>query len=616
VRLVPERAMQDILGELDRFFDSATRDTHLLLYYSGHGLLDETNQLYLCARDTIKDRCRSTAISAPAINSMIEASAARATVIVLDCCHSGAFKGGDLGYSLRGAGRFQLTSCRRGELANDADQLNHASVFTSHLVEGLRGGAADENHDGFVSLGELYLYVHGRLEAEGKQIPQRHFSGGGDLAIARRGAAAAGPVEPAERPALEVSETSIELRDVHPDEVLSAERIYVRGGAGDSAWLVETTADWIGLERHENYFDVSLRPRPGVNRASVVVHDPVTREARTVRITVRVVPAPAPPAPAARGPEVAVGSPAEAPAPAEAPPPAEVKPPEALPPVPAAPASLTPAVAGQAAWTCTLVASAARTRKLRLSSGGAKHLIQYEASLVGKAVVQLDGKAVGTSWDTWQVFQLALAGPPDPAPAPGHAETAPARLQVAVHKVSSRIERFRLLIGDEQVYSEGFPGDPGTPEPESVAQPRKLSGPAEAVLAALQAAADLPDLHVHPHIPSAKLSNARRAVGLADRKPILGVLDLTVFGSTKHCIVFGDSAVHLRSVDTSETRFLYSDLPTKSIKVVKDNVWTREVDFGDGKARNVSGGALTARAIVDLLIAVKAALAQEYRRGG
>src|SRR5215207_2080005 len=222
VRLVPERTMQEMLTELDRFFDSATKSTQLLLYYSGHGVLDENNQLYLCARDTIRDRCRSTAGSSTAINSIIEASPAGATVIVLDCCHSGAFKGGDLGYALRGTGRFQLTSCRGGELANDADQLNHASVFTSHLVEGLHGDAPARNHDGFISLGELYLYVHDRLEAEGKQIPQRHFSGGGDIAIARRIPA----VKPAQTPVAAlpdraaspgpgVSETSIELHDVH-----------------------------------------------------------------------------------------------------------------------------------------------------------------------------------------------------------------------------------------------------------------------------------------------------------------------------------------------------------------------------------------------------------------
>jgi uncharacterized caspase-like protein len=167
VRLAPERTMQEILRELDAFFASADKRTLLFLYYSGHGVLDENSHLYLCARDTIKERCRSTAVSSISINAMIEASAAQSTVIVLDCCHSGAFKGGDLGYALRGAGRFQLTSCRRGELANDADSLNHASVFTGHLVKGLRGAAPHHGNSGFVNLGELYEYIHDALTKEG-----------------------------------------------------------------------------------------------------------------------------------------------------------------------------------------------------------------------------------------------------------------------------------------------------------------------------------------------------------------------------------------------------------------------------------------------------------------
>ncbi|MCA1845989.1 MAG: caspase family protein [Actinobacteria bacterium] len=50
VRLVPERTAQEVLVELERFFSAARRDDTLLLYYSGHGVLNERNQLFLCAR--------------------------------------------------------------------------------------------------------------------------------------------------------------------------------------------------------------------------------------------------------------------------------------------------------------------------------------------------------------------------------------------------------------------------------------------------------------------------------------------------------------------------------------------------------------------------------------
>lgn len=190
VRVVPERTTPEVLGELEQFLGGAGRDDTLLLYYSGHGLLNESGQLFLCARDTRTDRLLSTAVSSTTVNQMIDASAARSTVIVLDCCHSGAFKGGSVPASLRGTGRFVIASSRSGQLANDADRLNRTSLFTQHLVEGLTTDAPDVDGDGYVDLSDLFDYVSERLREEGRQTPQRDFSGDGDIAIARRAAAA------------------------------------------------------------------------------------------------------------------------------------------------------------------------------------------------------------------------------------------------------------------------------------------------------------------------------------------------------------------------------------------------------------------------------------------
>src|SRR5215510_5707987 len=71
-----EWACHELAGALDDFFSDADRSDVLLLYYSGHGRLDHTNTLYLCASDTRTDRLRATAISSHRLNEMIEASVA------------------------------------------------------------------------------------------------------------------------------------------------------------------------------------------------------------------------------------------------------------------------------------------------------------------------------------------------------------------------------------------------------------------------------------------------------------------------------------------------------------------------------------------------------------
>lgn len=197
VRLLVERPAAKVLEEVEAFFSEARRDDQLLLYYSGHGLLDERNQLYLGAANTRVDRLRSTAVSAAEISEMLNSSAARTAVILLDCCHSGAFKGNIGPGTLAGSGRFVLTSCRSGELANDADRRNGTSLFTQHLVDGLMGGVPDLDADGRIDVDEVYRYVHERLMASNRQIPQRRFDGSVRTpALARRPLLGAGTSSP------------------------------------------------------------------------------------------------------------------------------------------------------------------------------------------------------------------------------------------------------------------------------------------------------------------------------------------------------------------------------------------------------------------------------------
>jgi hypothetical protein len=186
VALLPEATSSRAIRALGRFFGTATRDDVLLVYFSGHGKLDQSGRLHLCMQDTDSTDLLSTAVSSARINEFADASRARNVIIVLDCCHAGAFRGGDLGEAVAGPGRYVLTSCRGTQLANDATVENGTSFFTQHLVDGLLDAAADQDADGYVTFSDLYAYVDRRLREAGKQIPQRRVDGDGDLRLAKR----------------------------------------------------------------------------------------------------------------------------------------------------------------------------------------------------------------------------------------------------------------------------------------------------------------------------------------------------------------------------------------------------------------------------------------------
>lgn len=186
VRIVAERTKAELTTAIEELLRSAAIDDLVLLYYSGHGQRDEYDQLFLCARDTRTDLLQSTAVSDAVINNMIRSSAATTFVIVLDCCYSGAFKGGGLADRLQGQGRFVIASSRRSELSADAADTSGVSPFTGCLVEAIKLGTLEADSQGFISLDTIYEYVHRQLRIRSRQIPQRHFDHAvGEVMLAR-----------------------------------------------------------------------------------------------------------------------------------------------------------------------------------------------------------------------------------------------------------------------------------------------------------------------------------------------------------------------------------------------------------------------------------------------
>ncbi|MFQ5613748.1 MAG: caspase family protein [Anaerolineae bacterium] len=186
---------------IERFFGGKKREDLLLLYFSGHGVLGSLGRLHLAVKDTERDLLRATAIPAAYITEAMDRSRSRRQVLILDCCHSGAFARGAKGalgarvgtasaFEGVGFGRVVLTATDTTQYAWEGDRVigeAENSVFTHFLIQGLRSGEADADRDGWVSLDELYDYTYEQVVSRTpRQTPGKwSYKQQGEIVIAR-----------------------------------------------------------------------------------------------------------------------------------------------------------------------------------------------------------------------------------------------------------------------------------------------------------------------------------------------------------------------------------------------------------------------------------------------
>lgn len=130
-----------------------------LLYFSGHGYIKSTGG-YLVTVDAKK---YDEGVSMDDVLSLANQSKAKNKVVIFDCCHSGAMGSPSLGTSSAAhlsEGVSILTASRDSEYAIE---IGGAGVFTSLVIDALKGGAADLR--GNITPGSLYAYVDEALGA-------------------------------------------------------------------------------------------------------------------------------------------------------------------------------------------------------------------------------------------------------------------------------------------------------------------------------------------------------------------------------------------------------------------------------------------------------------------
>src|SRR5262245_7036787 len=182
------------LRAVNRVFKEAGRDDQILIYYSGHGKQDGAGNLYLATSDTEADTLETSSIAVGTLRRLIDNYACKQVALILDCCFGGAvskdfLKGGvddQLKQTFHGRGIYILTASTATQSAREKEGDDY-SLFTKHILQGVRQGEADHDDDGLISLDDLYEYVKTRVPKEAPQYPTKWEFGvqGKSLFIAR-----------------------------------------------------------------------------------------------------------------------------------------------------------------------------------------------------------------------------------------------------------------------------------------------------------------------------------------------------------------------------------------------------------------------------------------------
>ena len=171
----PERSAME--EAIERLFSERQKDDLLLLYYSGHGIKDDSGRLYFANTKTRKSErgelLRATAVSSSFIQESMQRSRSKRQVVVLDCCFSGAFAEGmtakagfssfDIQGQLGGEGRVILTSSSSTQYSFQ-EESSELSIYTRYLVEGIKTGAADADGDGWITVDEWHEYAREKVK--------------------------------------------------------------------------------------------------------------------------------------------------------------------------------------------------------------------------------------------------------------------------------------------------------------------------------------------------------------------------------------------------------------------------------------------------------------------
>lgn len=192
---VKNKTSQEILTVIEDSFEEGGVNALYLVYYSGHGILDVNDDLYLATSETRNGRLVSSTLQAQRILQAFKAHSIRKAILILDCCNSGAIHNSIVGARdavreldadrklRRARGIYILTASTKVQVAVERPEDEYG-LLTKHIIEGIKTGEASE--EGVVTMNSLFKYVKNGVTQEGNQDPTKYEVEivGSDLIIA------------------------------------------------------------------------------------------------------------------------------------------------------------------------------------------------------------------------------------------------------------------------------------------------------------------------------------------------------------------------------------------------------------------------------------------------
>jgi hypothetical protein len=176
--------LTNLRRELKPFLGRIGEKDRVLVYFSGHGFLDQ-DKTYLVPSDLQYQNASKTGLPATEVRELLTGCKAEVKFLILDCCHSGGAKDVRRDTTTPEAlakalqveklpGIVVLAACKDDESSWEWPEREQG-LFTYWLCRALEGGA-DKDGDGKLSEAEVYEYLHERVSTTASKVLKRRQS--------------------------------------------------------------------------------------------------------------------------------------------------------------------------------------------------------------------------------------------------------------------------------------------------------------------------------------------------------------------------------------------------------------------------------------------------------